>query len=339
MIRLDDSVLQAELQQAFAQVQQAQARLAELKAGAREEELARAQENIAVVQAEIVQAQADLELAQAKLKRNRQLEEEGAISRDSLDEFVNDELVRKSNLQRNQARLREAQQRLRELEKGARKEVIAQAQASLVEAQARVKLIQTRLKETIVTAPVAGKIAQRNARVGDVASVSGSQPLLTIIQDGRLELEVRVPENELKKIVSGQQVKLSSTANPNLNLIGIVRDINPIVDRESRQGIVNVDLPTDNSLKPGMFIQANITTATQPRLTIPMEAVIPQNNGQGKVYQLQEDNIVVAQQVTLGEIVNNQAIEVLSGLNSGDIIALKGVNYLQNETMVEIINN
>ena len=339
LIILDDSVLKAELKQAQALEQNAQARLAELKAGTRPEELARAKENVNIAQSEILQAEADLQLAQAKLKRNRQLESEGAIAKDRLDEFMNDALVKKTNLQKNLARLREAEQKLLELQKGPRPEVIAQAEASLTEAQARVKIIEAKLKDTIIIAPVNGKVAQRNARVGDVASSSNSQKLLTIIQEGRLELEVRVPENELINISPKQRVKISSAANPNVNLTGIVRDINPIVDRDSRQGIVNVDLPIDNGLKPGMFVQASIITTTSPRLTIPMEAVIPQNNGNGTVYVLQNHNTVKAQQVSLGEIVDNQAIEVLSGIQLGDVIVLKGVNYLQDGNAVDVVNN
>ncbi len=337
LIRLDDAVLQAERRQAQAVVQQAQARLAELKAGARREELARAKESINIVRSEILEAQADLRLAQVKLERNRQLQVEGAISRDRLDELVNEALVKKTSLERSKAKLREAQQQLLELQKGPRREVIAQAQASLAEALARVKLIETRLKETIIIAPVNGKVAKRNARVGDVTSAGNNQELFTIIQDGKLELEVRVPESELRNIRPQQRVEISSTADQSINLIGIVRDINPIIDRESRQGIVNVDLPVDNGLKPGMFIQANIITTTEPRLTIPMAAVIPQNNGKGTVYVLQENNMVKSQPVSLGEIVDNNAIEILSGIRSGDTIALKGVDYLQDGNTVDVV--
>ena len=339
LIRLDDSVLRAELRQAQAAVKQAQARLAELKAGTRQEELARAEENINVIQSEILQSESDLQLAKTRLERNRQLEAEGAISKDSLDEFINAQQVQATNLQRNKARLREAQQRLLELQKGARQEVIDQAQAGLSEAQARVKLTEARLADTIIKAPASGKIAERNARVGDVTSSFSEEKFLTIIQDGRFELQVRVPEGELRKIKPQQKVKISSTANPNLNLTGIVRDINPIIDQDSRQGTVNVDLPVGNGLKTGMFVQASIITDTQPRLTVPMAAVVPQNNGQGTIYFIQPDNTVQARTVTLGDIVDNQAIEIVSGIELGETIALKGVNYLQDGVKVEIVEN
>lgn len=334
LIRLDDVILQAELKQAQAVVTQAEAKLAELKAGTRKEELQRGKENVNFAQADVLQAESDLQLAQTKLQRNRQLEAEGAIPRDRLDELINDESTKKSNVTKNKARLREAKENLAQLQKGERQEVIAQAEASLTEARTRVKLVQARLKDTIITAPVSGKIAERNARVGDVTSSFNAQKLFTIIEDGKLELQVKVPENQLKEIISGQIVQISSSANPNLKLTGIVRNINPIINTDSRQGIVNVDLPTENNLKPGMFVQTSIITATKPILNIPMTAVLPQTEDNGIVYLIQPDNTVKAQKVSLGEIIDNQSIEILSGLKNGDIVALKGVNYLQDGSKV-----
>lgn len=335
LMRLDDSVLQAELKQAQASVNQAQARLAELKAGARQEELARAKENIRFAQADVLQAESDLQLAVTRLERNRKLAQEGAIAQDRLDEFINDESAKKSNLTKTQARLRETQQQLQELEKGVREEVIRQGEASLTEALARVKLVEARLRETTIVSPVDGKVAERNARVGDVTSSFNSDKLLTIIQNNQLELQLRVPENELRNITSGQQVIISSSLGDS-QITGLVRNINPVIDSQSRQGVVNVDLPADNNLKPGMFIRGTIITGNQSRITIPTGAVLPQSNGNGIVYVLQDDNTVKSQQVTLGEIVENERVEVLSGLNVGDAIALRGIDFLQDGMMVTV---
>ncbi|MGI0482605.1 efflux RND transporter periplasmic adaptor subunit [Geminocystis sp. CENA526] len=330
LIRLDDTILQAELKQAQAGVNQAQARLTEVKAGTRQEELQRARENVNFAQADVLQAESDLQLAQTRLERNKELEAQGAIPRDRLDELINDESTKKFNVTKNKARLREAKERLAELQKGERPEVIAQAVANLEEAQTRVRLVQARLKDTVITSPADGKIAQRNARVGDVtSSFNLDRQLFTIIEQGRLELQVRVPENQLKEVTSGQRVLINSSANPDMQITGIVREINPVIDEQSRQGIVRIDLPKDTNLKTGMFVQTSIITNTKPLLTVPMTAVLPQRDSSGIVYIVNADNTVKAQTVTLGEIIDNQDIVILSGLNAGDMIALQGVNYLQ----------
>ena len=336
LIRLDDRILQAELKQAQAGVIQAQTRLAEVKAGTRKEELERARENVNFAEADVAQAKADLQLAQTRVERNKQLEAEGAIPKDRLDELINAESTTKYNLTKNQARLREAKEKLAELQKGARQEVIAQAEANLLEAQTRVNLVQTRLKDTIITSPVNGKVAERNARVGDVTSSFNEQKLFTIIEEGRLELQVKVPENQIKQVKSGQKVIISSSANANLKLTGMVREITPTIDPQSRQGIVKVDLSPDNNLKPGMFVETTIITNVKSNLVVPITSVLPQKDSTGIVYLVKSDNTVTAQKVSLGEIIDNQDITILSGLNVGDVIALKGVNYLQDGAKITI---
>jgi multidrug efflux pump subunit AcrA (membrane-fusion protein) len=332
---LDDSILRAELAQAQASAVQAEARLAELQAGTRPEELQRARENVTFAEAEVWQAESDLELAQKRVARNRNLEAEGAIARDRLDELLNEERLKKSTLQKAQARLREAQQQLAELAKGPRPEVITQAQASLTEARARVNLVMAQLKDTQVIAPVGGKIAERNARVGDVTS--SSQTLFTIVENGRLELQVQVPETQLTQITPGQGVKVTSDAEPNLVLAGKVREIEPTIDSESRQGTVKVDLPVDRNLKPGMFLQASIKTSTRESLAVPTSSVLPQSQGEGIVYLVLPDNTVKAQSVKMGEILPNERVEITTGLNKGDHLVVKGAAYLKDGDQISII--
>lgn len=328
LVRLDNTVLKAELAQAQASVVQQEARLAELKAGARSEELQRAKENVAFAEADVRQSQSDLELARKKVERNRNLAVEGAIASDRLDEILNEEQLKESTLNKAKARLREAKQQLIELQKGTRPEVITQAEASLAEAKARVKIIMAKLKDTEIVAPVSGKIATREARVGDVTS--STKELFRIIENGRLELKVGVPETQLQQIRPGQLVKLTSQVDPNFNLTAKVREIEPTVDQESRQATVNIDLPSNSKLKPGMFLQAEIINSVRNALTIPVkDAFQPESDNQGFVYIVQSDNIVKKQPVTIGEILNDQEVEVKKGLKKGDRIAVKGSAYLK----------
>lgn len=336
LIQLDDSVLQAELTQAKASVAEAEARLAELRAGSRIEEIARATEAVRSAEAEVIQSRSDLDLARKRVERNRNLEAEGAIARDRLDEILNEERNRQSTLNKAQARLRESKQQLAQVLAGPRKEEIAQAAAKLAQAKAQVQTTLARLKDTRVIAPVSGKIAERNARVGDITS--SSQRLFTIIENGRLELRVKIPETQLPLIRPGQTVAITSDANSRLQLSGRVREIVPIVNEESRQATVEVDLPAMDSLKPGMFLRASVTTNTATSLTVPMRAVLPQADGTSLVYLLQADKTVKEQPVETGEILSGDRVEILSGLQTGDRVVLKGAAYLKDGDRVSVID-
>lgn len=334
LARLDTQVLQAQLTKAQATKAQAEARLAELKAGARSEEIARAQERLKSAKAALSQAESDLDLVQKRVTRFQTLEAEGAIARDPLDEILTQERVAQSNVEQAQARVAEAQQQLKELNNGERPEIITQSQARVAEAQADIELILARLKETEIKAPVGGMIAVRNAKMGDLSS--NAQSLFEIIENGRLELQLNVPETQLSVIKIGQEVKITSDADRELNLIGEVREVVPVVNENSRQATIKVNLGANPALKPGMFLKGAIVTSAVTGLTIPTGAVLPQSDGSAKVFVLQADQTVKQVIVSLGEILPDQKIEIKSGLNSGDQVIVKGAAYLKNGDIVSV---
>lgn len=333
---LDDAVLQAQLMQAKADMAQAEARLAQLRAGSRREEIAQAKESVLSAQAAVREAQSYLDLAQKRVERNSSLEAQGAIARDRLDEVLNEQRTKQSQLQAAQARLREAQQRLAQLETGERPEVITQAEAELSRAKGQVQLVEARLQDTRVVTPVSGKIAQRTAKVG--AITSSSQTLFTIIENGRLELLLKVPETDLAKINSGQTVEIYSQVNRDLRLTGKVREIDPVVEEASRQATVKVDLPANSTLKPGMFLKSQITTSSVAGLTVPAKAVLPQSDGSALVYKLTGEDTVTAQSVEMGNLLPQGKVEIKAGLSPGDRIVVKGAAYLRDGDRISVSN-
>jgi HlyD family secretion protein len=334
LARLDTKVLQAQLSKAQATKASAEARLAELKAGARSEEIARAQERLNSAKASLIQAQSDLELVKKRVDRFQTLEAQGAIARDRLDEILTQAKVSQSNVEQAQARVAEAQQQVKELENGERPEIISQAQARVAEAQGDLELILARLKETQVFAPVSGLIAVRNAKMGNLSS--STQNLFEIMENGRLELQLNVPETQLAQVKVGQQVKITSNLDQNLNLIGEVRDIVPTVNENSRQATVKVNLGANSALKPGMFLQGSIITSAVKGLTIPTGAILPQSDGSAKVFVLQPDQTVKQVSVTLGEILPNNQMEIKAGINLGDQVIVKGAAYLKEGDLVSV---
>ncbi|ANV88734.1 efflux RND transporter periplasmic adaptor subunit [Picosynechococcus sp. PCC 7117] len=334
LAQLDNATLQAELRQAQAQVAQAQARLAELRAGARSEELARAQEQVNQARAALGRSQADLQLSEQRLQRNQELFEAGAIAADTLDETRTRRDGAAASVSQNQATLREAEQRLQELRRGPRLETLAQAEAQLQQAQAQVSLVTTRLRETQVRAPRSGKILEKFAQLGDLSTAN--EPLFNLLEAGQLELEANIPETQLNQVEIGQTVEITSDRDPNLQLTGQIQEIVPTVDRQSRQATLKISLPPGTDLKPGMFLRGNIILAQAQGLGVPTEAVIPQDGEQATVFRVNADDTVTAVTVQLGELLDNDQIEVLGGLQAGDRLVVKGAPYLKDGDAIEI---
>jgi len=372
MARLDDAALQAQLKQAQASVAEAEARLAELKAGNRSEEIAQAEarfnqararlrqaqasipRQIDQAQAQVASAQARLNLAENRYRSLRTLVNQGAITQDRFNESLSEYESAQANLSEAQQRLdqarntnspeiaqleaavAEAQQQLKQQRAGSRPEVISQSEAQLARAKGEVQLLMSQLQDTRVVAPVSGKVAERNARVGKVTS---SEALFQIIENSSLQLELEVPETQLPQISPGQSVTITSNVDSSLQLSGKVREIDPVVDQDSRKAIVKVDLPAQDSLRPGMFLKAAITTSEENGLTVPSKAVLPQSDGSAIVYQVSEDGTVKAQAVEMGEILPTEQVEIKSGLSAGDRVVVKGAAYLKDGDKVEVVES
>lgn len=334
LAKLNNQALIAEKIEAEGAVAQAKARLDEVQEGSRAEEIAQAEARVANAESAIVQAQSDLQLAKKRVAGNRTLQAEGAITRDRLDELLNQEEVAQSDLAGAKANLNEANQALAQLKAGSRPQTIAQAKAEQTQAQGRLQRIEAQLADTIIVAPSSGIIASRDAKVGQITATSDT--LFSLIQNGRLELRLRVPETLIGKIKPGQAVQITSNADRSLALTGKVREIDPLIDDSSRQAMVKVDLPGGTNLKPGMFLKAAINTNTSQGQAVPIEALLPQSGNKAIAFVLQNDNTVQGTTVEMGEILSGQKVEVIKGLQPGDRIVLKGAAYLKDGDRVTI---
>ena len=334
MAVLDKSQLQAQLTQAEGSVLQAEARLAELRNGSRSEELARAAEAVRSANARVVRAQSDLKLAETRVGRNSYLAQQGAISKDALDEIVNEKANQDWNLEDAKATLVQAQEQLKQLETGNRPEVITQAQGQLKNAQGQVAAIEAQIRDTRVVAPVSGKVTDVPVNVGKVAS----GVLFKMTANGNLELQLKVPETQISQIEPAQRVEVTADRDSRVDMSARVREIDPVVDEQSRQAIVKVPLPNTGTLRPGMFLRGRIITSSNIGIKISSEAVLPQSDGSGKVFILNEENIAQAKDVVLGNPLPNKEIHIKSGLEKGDRIVVKGASYLKDGDKVDVVS-
>jgi len=298
MAVLDDSVLQAQLNQAQAQVSAAQAVVRQR-------------------QAAVAQARATLAEAQSNRSRYTGLAREGAISRQELESRTTTAATAQE-----QVRLAQAD--------------VSSAQAEVESRRAQVQQLQTQLEQTLVRTPAAGIVAERIARVGDVTN--GTQKLFSIIRDGVLELQVKLPASQLPRVKVGAPVRITTSADERIRLQATVREIAPLVDPQNRQATVEIDLPATNLLRPGMFVQAEIVSGRTQGLTVPAEAVL-REQGKTFVYRLDRDR-AKAQPVEVGETMGNTTaanVAIKQGLEAGDRVVLKGAGFLKDGDRVRVV--
>ena len=322
--------IEAELLQAKARVAQLDARLAALKTGNRPQDIAQGEAQVRQAEGRVADADARLLLALDKVKRNQNLYEEGAISRDFLDDVVNESERAQANLDQALASLQESRDRLDLLNAGSRDEDIANMAAQLQEAIGFQKQVEVRLNDTIIRAPFAGIITQKYATEGafvtpttSASDVSSATSSAIVALARGLEVLAEVPEVDIGRIQLNQTVEVVVDAYPDQVFEGNVKRIAPEAVKDRSRGDfiyfeVAIALTSgQDQLKSGMksdvtFLGEELSEA----LVVPSVSIV-RDQGQPGVLVPEGNNDVRFNPVTLGAQVGN-SIQILEGVESGD---------------------
>ena len=122
-------------------------------------------------------------------------------------------------------------------------------------------------------------------------------------------------------------------------LTGKVRKISPMVDTQTRNTIVYVDLPA-NSVKAGMFAKGDFAMGQSNTLSIPQQALVLRDgfNYVFVVKNMKNQQAKVAQiKVQTGKRFGN-LVEVVSGLTANQNIVASGGAFLSDNDMVKVVN-
>ena len=209
------------------------------------------------------------------------------------------------------------------------------AKARIEVAKAAVNTQQIRLKQTKIFAPDSGVISARNATVGAV--VSAGTELFRLIRQSRLEWRAEVISSDLPKIKIGMLANI--IAADGSRLTGKVRKISPMVDTQTRNTIVYVDLPA-NSVKAGMFAKGDFAMGQSNTLSIPQQALLLRDgfNYVFVVKNMKNQQAQVGQiKVQTGKRFGN-LVEVVSGLTANQNIVASGGAFLSDNDMVKVVN-
>ena len=148
------------------------------------------------------------------------------------------------------------------------------AAAELKIAEADVALASARLSKAHIVAPFAGRVGARTVSPG--AFLQPGTPIAELSQVRTIKVKFAAPERYVPKLKRGARVRISTTAFPGEFLEGTIDVIDPVLDPESRSGLI-VALASNpgERFRPGM--SANVSTVMSERaqaMTIPAESVV-----------------------------------------------------------------
>lgn len=192
----------------------------------------------------------------------------------------------------------------------------------------------------IVTAPMDGMVAYINYRVGDTIMASEtsdrwSLQLMDMYNTSEMYIYTTVSDLDVLYITQDAPVTITVDALPGEVFEGKVMNFNQYTDRDGKT-VYNVQISVvgREGLRPGMntncFIDSGESLDT---LLVPIEAVFEEDYKQ-KVEVLRETGEIEVVEIEVG-LMNDRMVEVLSGLEEGQLVVTGSTRDLMPSESVE----
>ena len=197
---------------------------------------------------------------------------------------------------------------------------VDEAKARFSGAQARYQSMLARMDDRLIRAPFAGVLGFREVSAGTLIT-PGTQ-ISTLDDLSIIKLDFSVPEVHLGLLAAGQQLEATSVAFPDRIFAAEVRTVGSRVDPVTRALVVRAVIDnSDLTLRPGMLMNIQLTTAEREALMVPESALV--QRGRESFVYIDQDGIAQTQTVQFGERADGW-VEILSGLTFGEQVVAEG---------------
>lgn len=281
-----------------------------------EASVSKSQEEIRRAQAELERTQFALEVAHLAYSRLADVSKTrpGLVAQQEIDDTLGRDRVAQAQVATAEAALSSAKQQLR----------VAEADR---------ERIRTLFAYAQIKAPFSGVVTKRYADTGSmiqtgISSQTQSMPLVTLAQENLLRLVIPVPESAVSKMRLGSPVEVSvSTLGKKFQ--GKVSRFADQVDTATRTMHTEVDVPNPKGeLVPGMYATASLVLNDERNaLAVPVQALTRAEDSVS-VFLIDKQGKLEERPVQIGIEASDQ-VEILSGLNEGDLVVVGNRSQLQ----------
>ncbi len=293
---------------------------------AQKAQLAAAEANVSTYEANIEQdkvnaAAPDLPMYKATLDRNMEMQREGVVSRQALDDANKDYLAALTRRDSAKAQI------------GVDTAKLKQARAQVMQSKASLNQFMEQLGYTTIVAPMDGVILSRDVEIGDAVSsilVLGSTATLVMTEGDINEVYVqgKVDEADIAHVYMAQPARIKVESFRDRTFLGKVTKIAPLGVEKDNVTTFEVRVSIEN---PGGELKANMTANAEILLdehkgvlTVPENAVIydAQKNASVEVPDKKQKEGKRKLSVKVG-LSNGSVTEILSGLKEGEQVVLQ----------------
>jgi HlyD family secretion protein len=289
-------------------------------------QLAAAEANVGSYEANIEQDKVnasapDLPMYKTTLERNLEMQKEGVVSHQALDDANRDYLAALTRRDSAKAQV------------GVDTAKLKQARAQVLQSQAGLQQLQEQLSYTTIVAPMDGVILSRDVEIGDAVSsilVLGSTATLVMTEGDTTQVYVqgKVDEADIAHVYMSQPARIKVESFRDRVFNGKVTKIAPLGVEKDNVTTFEVRVSIDNAsgeLKANMTANAEILLDEHKNvLTVPENAVSYDNQKNAFVNIPDRSQKDGSRKIPVKVGLSNGSVtEIASGLKEGDQVVLQ----------------
>ena len=192
------------------------------------------------------------------------------------------------------------------------------------------------LKDRKIVAPFDGVLGYRGI-TGDILG-SDNSIIITLDDNSILYSDIKIPETFASFIKKDLPVKVKFSGMKNKVYEKKIYAVSSRINAETRSLLTRVIIQNENSeLIPGSLLEIDVNYNERNSLGIPDTSMMVEGS-KYFVYKVSEDNIANKIEIEIG-IRNNGFIEIVSGLDEGEIIVAEGLKKVRPKGEIKPIKN
>ena len=196
-------------------------------------------------------------------------------------------------------------------------EEVRNRQAVLAQRRSEMAIARQQLDDTMLRSPIEGIVRERLVSAGEYRAAG--TPIVTVVRQHPLRLQLAVPERAATTLRPGQRVRVTVEGDPTA-YEGRVARVSPSIAEGTRTLPIEAQIPNvDGKLRPGTFAKADIVTSESQAFMIPQSALVV-FAGVEKILVI-KDGKAREQRVRTGLRVGDR-VELIDGVSAGDVIIL-----------------
>ena len=192
-----------------------------------------------------------------------------------------------------------------------------------------------KLKSGNIIAPFTGVLGYTG--LTEDILISNNIFIITLDDNSTIFSDIKIPENYSVSIKKGLPVEVRLSSLKDKIFLGEVDFVSSRINADTRSLLSRIKIPnTDLELISGSLLEVSVKFNLRNSLSVPDTSVMVEGD-KSFVYKVNEENIANKTEVKTG-LRANKNIEIISGLNEGDIIVAEGLKKVQPKGKIKPIN-